>query len=428
MSIATFATQRMAHPFRRALRSDFMRHGALVFAASMAANILNYAFNSLLSRRLGIEGFATLSSLVSVLMILSIPANILTLVVVKYAATFHAVKDAQRIRRLSIVLLQCSSIAGFSALALGSIFRGEIGAFLRIPNDLSIVLTLGILGISFVSPSIRAILQGEEDFWRYSVSLVLEVFLKVALAVALVYTGMGVAGAMGGWLLGSSAALGYTVWAVMSKHGAAVGPAVRLSLDVRRLVRTTFGIALASGMLTCITFMDVLLVKHYFEPRQAGLYAAVNLTGKVVIFLVSFIPAVVLPKATARAERGEATLPLLMNAGLTTVAILACVLAAAALIPGTIIGVLAGHAFLAGSPYVLQYDAAIGMMAIVTLLVNFRIGIHDFRFLGGFAVVLLAEIVAIGLLHRTLWDVIHVLLVGNALAIAVCAFRLGRTA
>lgn len=420
MTVSAVGIQRLAQPVRKALRSDFVRHSALVFAASMLVNVFNYAFNFTLSRRLGVEGFATLSSLVSVLMILSIPANVLTLIVVKYTATFHAVGDAQRVRRLSQVLLKSCSLAAFGILSAGLLMRGLVSSFLHIPNDASIVLTLVIIGIGFVTPTVRGILQGEEDFVRYSISLVLEVFLKVALAIVFVYEGFGVAGAMLGWSIGTSIALAYTIWSVLSKHGAAPDASVRLSLDAERLLKTTFGVALANGTLTCLSFMDVLLVKHYFDAKQAGLYAAVNLTGKVVVFLVAFIPSIVLPKAVSRAQRGEQPLPLLVQAMTLTIAMAGLTLSVFGLMPAQVLSVLAGHAFAAAAPLVFQYDVAMGMLALVTLLVNYNIGIHRFTFLYALVAILVVEIVAIALFHSTLWDVVHILLAGNAVAIVAC--------
>lgn len=418
---------RVARPIRKAIGNDFVRHGALVFGASMLVNVCNYAFNFALSRKLGIEGFATLTSLVSVLMILSIPANVLTLIVVKYAATFHAAGDRQRIRRLSTVLLKACTFASAGIFLIGVLMRGFVGDFLHIKDDAAIVLTVTIIAVGFITPTVRAILQGEEDFFRYSVSLTLETFLKVVLAVGLAYEGFGVAGVMFGWAIGTAIALGYTVWAVMRKHGAAAaGNRVRLGLDLRRLVQTTLGVAMANGLLTCVGFMDVLLVKHYFDAKQAGLYAAVNLTGKVVIFLVGFIPSVVLPKAVARAERAESPIPLLLQAVVLTIAMAGLTLSVFGFMPVRIVTLLAGHAFAVAAPLVLPYDLAMGMLALVILLVNYKIGIHRFDFLYTLGAILIAEVVAIAFFHSTLRDVVHILLAGNALAVIACAHGVTR--
>ncbi len=44
---------------------------------------------------------------------------------------------------------------------------------------------------------------------------------------------------------------------------------VRFGLDLRRLVHTTAGVALATGFLTFISFVHVRLVKHYFNAHEA---------------------------------------------------------------------------------------------------------------------------------------------------------------
>lgn len=421
MATTVTSAGRLAGPVRRALENDFLRHSALVFAASMTVNALSYAFNFILSRQLGVEGFATLSSLVSFIMLLSIPASVLTLIVVKYTATFHAAGDAQRVRRLSQILLKWTSVLGVCAFLVGALLRSDVAAFLRIPNDAAIPLCIGILALAFITPSVRGILQGEQDFLRYSISTVLEVFLKVLVAVIFVYLGFGVIGAMFGWLVGTVSALSYTIWAVLRKHGTIADASVRLSLDARRLARTTVGIGLGSGFLIMLSFMDILLVKHYFDPHQAGLYAAVNLSGKVVLFLAGFIPAVLLPKAVAKSTRGESATRLLVQSAALTVLMSGAALILFGVEPVYTVRILAGRAFVAGAPYVLQYDAAMCLLAVVTLLVNFKIGIHRFGFLYGLGAIVVCEIVAVALFHRTLWDVIHILLAGNALAVLACS-------
>ncbi len=409
---------------RKSLRADFVRHGAIVFAASTACNIFNYLFNFALSRRLGVEGFAALSSLSSLIVIVSIPTAVLALVVVKYTAVYHAAGDAARIRRLSQILLKATAVGGIVLFALGWLLNRQIGSFLRIDDGPAVLVCLGIIAIGVATPSARSILQGEQDFVRYSASIVLETLLKVAFAVLFVYSGFGVKGAMLGWILGTSCALAYTVCAVLRKHGARSVDAAPLNLDLRRLFYTTTGVATATAFLTLITFMDVLLVKHYFSPGQAGLYAAVNLGGKVIFFLVAFVPAVLLPKAVAREVSGTNPLPLLLQALAVTALMSIAVLIVFGFFPGDVVLALAGRAFAGAAPFVLPYGISMCLLGIVTLLVNYRIGVHRFGFLYSLGAVLVCEVMGIVLFHRTLWDVVHIVLTGNAAAVAACVFGL----
>lgn len=404
-----------AATLKRLLRGDFVRHGALVFGASMLMNVLNYVFNFAVSRHVGVEKFATLSSLTSAIMILSIPASIANLTIVKYAAEFKALNELDRIDKLATVVLRAAlSLAAFMLL-VGLAFHRLLASFLNIHDEDSIVLTLLVLSFAVIAPSLRGVLQGRQDFKRFSMSLVIEAVLKTGLAAVFVYNGLGVAGAMLGWTIGTASAVVYTavVSRALSRH-----ITTTLSIDYARLVRTTIGVGLGTGVLTVLSFIDVPLVKHYFSAHDAGLYAAANLTGKIVLFVVGFVPLVLLPKAVDTARRGASPLPLLLQAGAATVLISGAVLLVFGAAPERMITLLAGAAFREAAPYVFQYDLAMGLLAVLTVLVNYKIGLHRFGFLYPLGLGLVFEVGAIVLDHRTLWDVIHILLLGNSL---VCA-------
>jgi len=408
---------------KKALRNEFVRHSALVFGATMATNVLNYLFNFALSRRLGVENYATLASLNGGLMILCLPGTIANLVVVKYAAEFHAVGDTGRLSRLTrMVLLYAVAIAAAFFLG-GFTLRGFAGGFLRIPNDASIGLAVLLLALSFVLLSIRGILQGCQDFRRFSISAVLEVLLKVLFAVAFVYAGYGVPGAMLGWSVATGVALLYTVWAV--RRGVSEMSGAKLSLDLTRLFKTTSGVGAATAALVLLSFLDVVLVKHYLDARQAGLYAAVNLTGKIVLFIVSFLPLTLLPKVAAKAKRGEAPTGLLVQAAVGTVVLSGVTLTVFALMPGTIVSLLAGRAFAGAAPYVFRYDIAMMLLAGITLIVNYKIALHRFDFVYPLFLILLAELSAIATWHRGIMDVVNVLVIGNAVALIAVMYRIG---
>ena len=411
---------------RRALRNDFIRHGVLVFGALMFANVLSYIFNFAISRRIGVEAYAALASLANGVAILSIPSVIVNPIVVKYTAEFHAVEDRARVWLLAQRLLKVLGIGALVLLAIGMLLRGVAASYLHIPNDLAVVLTLAIICIILISGSMRAVLQGVQDFRGSSTSIGLEALLKAAIAIALVYgLHAGVTAAMFGWFIATLSALAYTVW-VIGKHRVPNADQSQLSFDLRRLVRTSTVVGLAMAALTMLGFMDVPLVKHYFSPHEAGLYAAANLTGKVVFFLVSFLPAVLLPKAVAQVQRGESPLHLLAQAGGTTIIMAGGVLAVFGAMPGTIVRLLAGSAFAAAAPYVFQYDLAMGLLALLTLIVYYRVALHRFGFLYPLGLVLTCEIGAIALFHQSLWNIVHIVLISNAVMCAASVVGLAR--
>lgn len=408
---------RAVNPIRRFWQSDFIRHGALVFGATMATNVLNYAFNFAISRKVGVENFAVLSSLVSAIMLLSIPASVLNLIVVKYSAEFHANGEQAKLWRLSSYTLNFAFSVAAGLLLVGFALRGAAAAFLKIPNDATITLALAIMAITFVAPSARGILQGEQDFAGLAVSVALEAVLKVSLGVSLVYAGFGVFGAMSGWTAGSALALAVTILLVRRRR---VEVRERLHLHLRTLAKTTIGIAVSTGALTVLSFIDVLLVKHYFTAYDAGMYAAVNLTGKIVLFLVSFLPMILLPKAIAALRAGRSPAPLLVKAALTTAVMCGGVLLIFGVRPELVLRAVAGNAFTGSAFLVLPYDSAMALLAMIALVVNYKIALHRFQFLYALIAAVVLEVGAITLWHDSLLTVVRILLVGNALALLGC--------
>lgn len=384
-----------------------------MFAATTTVNVFNYIFHFVISRKLGVVGYGTLSSLIAGLTIVSMPATVLNIIVVKFSSEFHAVADQAKLRRLSIYVMRLSLTIAIIVFGCGLLSKASIASYLRVPNDASILLAIAVICLNLVLPGARGILQGTQDFERYAISAGLEAVLKATLGIGLVYLGFGTLGAIVGYACGTCISLLYTV-TVMRIHFSA--EKVRLSINFRRLIATSSGVALATAGITLLGFMDVVLVKHLFSPQTAGIYSALSLTGKVLLFLVGFIPTVVLPKAAGQASLGDSSTALFKLAGIGTVAISSCGLAAFYWFPALAIRVVAGGAFLQAAPYVFRYGIIMTLVGAIGLVTTYKIGLHRFDFLVPLLSAVVAEIVGISFVHRTLWDVINILLLGHCAA------------
>jgi O-antigen/teichoic acid export membrane protein len=407
---------------RRLARSDFVRFGIVVFAAQTGANVLNFLFHVLVSRRVGVAPYGELNALLAGLTILSVPATILTTIVVKYAAEFRALDDSAR---LNALVLRVAKTLGPVALAIvpaGALLAGPIAAYLNVSSLRSIVLTALVLALNLLLPVLRGILQGAERFREYAASTLLEVVVKVVLAVTFTSIGWGVAGALGGWAAGSAISLAYTFATLRRRFGSR--ERVPLSLDLPRLARTSGGVTAATLLITAMGFGDVVIVKHYFEPHAAGLYGAGALAGKMLFWLVGFVPAVVLPRAAGSAARGERATPILLQA-LGAIALLAGGgLAFYAFFPRLVVTALAGNAFAPAADIVFSYGIAATLLATLNTVALYKIAVHRFDFIAPVAVVAAGELLTIVLRHDSPQQVISVLIVGNALALGCSLFRI----
>jgi O-antigen/teichoic acid export membrane protein len=386
-----------------------------VFASSTIVNLFNYAFHFFMSRWLGVVDYGGLASIFAGLVIVSVPAAILTMVVVRYAAEFKALADFERLRKLGDRVLALTAIVGASAFVLCFALAQPIARYLNITDVRAVAVAGIVLAIAIVLPGIRGIVQGAQDFKRLAISTALEACCKLVFGIAFVMAGLGLVGAILGYAAGALVSLLYTTLVVRSY---APRTAIRLSVDVRRLMTTTRGVALSTFALTSMSFADVLFVKHFFSPEQAGLYGAISLVGKVLLFVVGFVPTIVLPKATARATSGQPTTPILAQAFAATCALSAVGLAVVGLAPGFVIKVMAGSAYLAATPYIFRYSIAMALLAAASLATTYKIGLGRFDFVPSLLAAAVGEIVAIQFLHANLDQVISILIVGHGVALA----------
>jgi len=406
---------------RRFLRSDFARHGAIVFASSMTVNALNYILHVLLTRRLGVDSYGELYALLAALTLFSVPTTVFTMIVVRYAAEFHALGDVARLGALSRWILRRTVLVALALIVLGALLQAPIGAYLRLHDPRSVLFTAFVLAFSVVGPVIRGVLQGIQAFREFAFSTLIEGFGRVLLGVGLVYAGFGVNGALAGQACAILVALAYT-WFVLRRNFPSAADELRI--DLRRLAQTTTGVATAMLALSILNSSDLLLVKHFFSPYDAGLYSAVSLVGKVLLFVVGFIPTIVLPKATARVTRGESPVGVLVQAAVA-IAILCCGgLAVLYFEPALAVRIMSGRDFLEAAPYVFSYGFAMATLGALTAVVNYKIGLHRFDFLAPVILIALLEPLVISIFHATLWQVVRIVLIGNVAALCMSLYRL----
>jgi O-antigen/teichoic acid export membrane protein len=406
---------------RRFASGDFVRHGLLVFVATTLINALGYAYHFAISRKIGVVQYGVLASLNAAFMLSLVVPQIVGTVVVKYAAEFRAAGDRAHLAVLARRLIGYGGAAALAITLLGIASAGAVARFLKIGNVTAVALALVVMGISTLTPSLRALFQGIEDFRTFAVSSVLESLLKAVFGIGLVYAGFGVDGAFGGWALGSFVALLYTA-AVLGGRYRSVPPG-SLFIDFRRLWITMANVSAAIALLATLSYADVIVVKHYADPTTAGLYGALALAGKILFFFVGFVPAVTLPKATRLALAGRSPVGVFRQAFGLVAVISAAGLVAYGLFPRPIITGLAGPSFAPATPYVFSYGCAMVLLAVLNVVVVYKIGIHRFDFIAPLALCVAAELTGIAFFHRSLPDVIEVLIVVNGVGLLTSCYR-----
>jgi O-antigen/teichoic acid export membrane protein len=305
----------------------------------------------------------------------------------------------------------------------GALFFVPLEHFFHVTSAWPIVVSALSLGLYAVITVQRGVLQGASRFGQFSASYCIEAAIRLVAGVLLAER-YGALGALLGLLVGVAGCYAYDEWVLRSRGEEGGG---RSELSLRRVTYIAWRIGLAQLMLTVLSFYDVVLVRHVFDAREAGLYSAAALVGRVMLGLLAFVPTLVMPKATARARTGVSALPLFAAALGIAAAMAGAGALAALLAPRTIVVLFAGGPFADAAAIVPAYVAAAAALGLANVVAAYQFGLHRYAFVVPATIVAIGEIAAIAIWHPSISAVVAVVLCGHALFLGATFIGLAGT-
>jgi O-antigen/teichoic acid export membrane protein len=367
---------------------------------------MNLIYNFTVAHRLGADKFGHASVVYTTLMLLSSVTLTFQLLCSKFVARSESSTERAAIYHL---LHRWAWVAGFvvgAGLALGSEF---VTRYLNLPSKN--LITLLAVGIVFYVPlgTRRGFLQGTYDFRPLALNFALEVFVKLVGASVLISAGYGVEGVVGA--VSASVVVAYFVAIPRKGHAPEVQQATLHAGFGEGVQAITFFVGQV-----IINNLDIVLVKHFFDATQAGIYAAVALVGRIVYMLSWSVVSSMFP-FSAGAKSGESDGRAVLSVAVLLVVLIATVFTLGAwLVPSELWHILLGPGFPAGShrfyaSLLILYALTTGIYSLGVVLMTFEISrkIGNVSWLQlGFSAAIIAGIY---LFHATLHQVITVQLV-----------------
>jgi O-antigen/teichoic acid export membrane protein len=394
---------------------------ALVFAASMVLSIGGFLFHAIASRRLGVADYGSFYALISLLGIGGLPIAVFTPVVTRYSAEFAALHDDGHVRGLIGLILRIFAVFGAIYVVGGIALSQTVAAYLHVATwQISIVGVM--LAVSVASGTLRAIGQGVHAYGAFAASLAGEGIFKVIVLALVALLGVTIAGATGAFLCGLVAGAVFIAIPLFRAYGG-VAPSPIL-LDWKRIFATIGGAAVLTLTMTCIGFADVLLVKHFFPAADAGLYAAASLCGKILLYFVGFVPAILIPQATHRHARKESTRRILWAAIAFVGAVSIVGVLAYGAFGAVLLHVLVGHEFDGALQFLPTYAAAMAALAMTNCLCSYGMATHRLGYAAPLLIATAGTLALIAFVHPSLTVVVKELLIGNLAMVACVAVPL----
>src|SRR5450755_2476365 len=282
------------------MRQKLLGGSLTLLAGSGLVGVTNLVYNVVTARMLGPTGFAHATAVYTLLMLASAITLSFQVVCAKYVASHETVEEKNAI---FAALHFRAWIAGIALSLNLFIFNRAITSYLNLPDPT--LLSLLALGTAFYIPLgvRRGYVQGVHAFSSLAINFMLEGVVRLGGAYLLMWLGLGVRGAVLASVIAVIAsyflARPSPGWRALSVHGIpiAFGEGVQ-------------AIVFFSGQVVINNF-DIVLVKHFFVPEQAGIYAAVSLVGRLVNMCAWSVVNTMFPVAAAARQSDREARPVL---------------------------------------------------------------------------------------------------------------------
>jgi len=385
----------------------------LFMMSAMLVNGGNYLYNLVLGRFLGPEKFADAAILITLLLVLSFAAMTFQLVTAKFSVIF----ENSVLQSFIATIYKSATVVGVVLGITIGLVSSELQEFFKTTSS-SMFVVFGIgIPFYFLMSVNRGVFQGQKEWIPLSATYQLEMMSRLAITFGLLCL----------FEVDSSLliAIGIICSFIVGLLPFEFNPPpffnrIKLKKSETKMVRNFFIItAFYEVTLIVINNSDILLVKHYFEPYEAGLYASLALIGRVVYFIAWMFVMLLLPTVVQLKKQGISTRPILFKYVIYIIIIAASIVLACYLFPNQIINILFGNEYVGIASLLWKYAFATGVFAVSNIFAYYYLSLDKYIpviFSGVFGVLQIALIIQF---HASLEQIVHLQIFAMILLLGV---------
>ncbi|MBI4058824.1 oligosaccharide flippase family protein [Candidatus Microgenomates bacterium] len=393
---------------QKIIKNPLVSSSFIMLIGTNLYNASQFLYHSLTGRFLGKAYYGDLAALISILGLISIVQLSFGLTIIKFIASQ---KDKRKLANLIKWISLWSIVGGISLGLITLIIAPFISKFLNLQQIYGVYVLVPTVAITIIVTAYRSILQGILEFKKYVISFISEAAAKIILLILFIALGLtvfkGILAIFLSIIFGLLVARLFLGEYLKGKRGEKpeVAPIVRYSMPV--LIQ---GLALTSMYST-----DLMLVKHFFTPEQAGLYASLIILGRIVFFGASPITNVMFPLIVKRHSDGEPYHNILylstVLVGLVSLSIVSLYL----FLPSLPINILYGQGYLEGAPLLWLFGLFMSLLGLSVLFIQFYLSIGKTKVVWLFVLAALLQAVLIWFLHGSIETVVKNSIITSAL-------------
>ena len=390
------------------------KNSSIVFVGTIVGSVFSYLFNMLMGRQLGPKSYGEMTALLSLLSIISVFGGAILTVAMRYFSEFQAEGDLRRMKKLLALMTRNVYFLSVGILLVLFALIKPISGYLLIDNYLPVGIAFSCLVFGLVIMVNKGFLQGVQKFSATSTIGALETFLRLTLGLLLVYFGLGLNGALSAIVLASAICYFVTFFPIQSAIAKMkIGNRAKKSyghFNKADVVKYLIPAALSSGFLALLLNLDIILVKHYFSPADAGVYSAVSTIAKIILYATAPVISVMFPMISEKQVTGEKHFKIFFFSLFFVFFGSFIILGIYALAPAKIIQILYGKEYISLFYLLPEIGLAIVLYSVINLFVNYYLAIKKFFFLWFFLLAIIFQLVAISFFHDSILIVVRLLI------------------
>ncbi|MGA2537200.1 MAG: hypothetical protein ABSF53_14380 [Terracidiphilus sp.] len=262
----------------KSLQGRIVSGSVVLLTGSGLTTAINLTYNIAVARFLGPKGFGHATVVYTILTLISAVTLSFQIISAKTVAQQSTPESKSAVYR---ALHRAAWGCGIAVALLLLAFQKPIANYLNLPD--SVLVALLAVGAAFYVPlgTRRGYTQGTYGFRRMATNLVIEGACRLAGSVTLVLLGYGVDGV----IAANAAAVAIAYFALAPKLASRIPSPLSFAFACREVGHAM--VFFAGQVL--INNCDIVLVKHFFASREAGVYAAVAMVGRVIFAFSSSV-------------------------------------------------------------------------------------------------------------------------------------------
>ncbi len=342
------------------LKARIISGSVVLLSGSGLATAISFAYNVAVARLLGPGAFGNATAVYTLLIIISAVTLSFQIVSAKIVAQQSTLEGKYAVYR---DFHRASWVCGILVGSLLIAFRAGISQYLNLPGP--VLVELLAMGAAFYVPlgTRRGYIQGACGFQRLAKNLVLEGVIRLCGSLLLVLLGLGVRGV----IAANAAAVAGTWFAAAPIVANRIPSPLRSGYMLRESLQAM--VFFAGQVL--INNCGIVLVKHFFLLREAGLYAAVAMVGRVIFTFAQAVPNSMFPLVAGTSEEERKNLEVITTSLLLVLGIGGVLALALRLAPAGIWTAFFGAEFAIPGPYGLPY--LMSLFAVTTVLYSLSV-------------------------------------------------------